>query len=247
MSAYSGFAAHYDNFTQNVDYARRADYILELAAKFGHTPRQVLDVACGTGSFTLEFAKRGLDVIGVDISADMLAVARARTDKSDILFLQQDMCQLDLYGTVDTAVCMLDGVNHIADEDDVDRFFGRMALFVEPGGLFIFDANTLYKHREILACNCFVYEHDTAVCIWRNNLLDDNATVEISLDIFEEADGVYRRYCEDFEQRAYTPEFFKQTLLKNGFDTLGVFDDLSMRELKDDSQRMIVVARKRPD
>ena len=130
---------------RNVSYQKRADYFLQLIEKFGSSGPIVLDLACGTGSLSMELAQRGCDVIGVDASEDMLSVAQEKAMEHpewDILYLCQSMTELDLFGTVDTTICALDSINHLTDPRQVQQTFQKVSLFTAPGGLFLFDANT---------------------------------------------------------------------------------------------------------
>ena len=117
MSSYNVFSLFYDSFTKDVKYRERTDYILRLFEKFDRKPTLMLDLACGTGNFSTEFARRGIEVIGVDISEDMLAVANEKNLELEqpVLYLCQPAEELELYGTVDGAVCLLDSLNHITD------------------------------------------------------------------------------------------------------------------------------------
>ena len=206
----------------------------------------MLDLACGSGSLSLELSARGCDVIGVDGSADMLAVARekAADEGQNVLFLCQDMRQLDLYGTVDTAVCMLDSLSHILHTDDLREIFRRLGLFIAPDGLLLFDVNTPYKHAHVLGDNAFVYERDEFVCTWRNRYLPATHEVEMALDFFlEEEDGTYSRYTDTVRERAYSLQTWKSLLTEAGFDLLGVYDERSFTTPGDDAQRWVLVAR----
>ena len=158
--AYQAFASYYDRLIGNeVDYRARARYFDALIRRYADTPEQnlLLDLACGTGSLSVELSAIGYDVIGVDASAEMLAEAAAK-GRGKILFLCQAFDTLDLYGTVGAVVCALDSLNHITDAAALEAAFARVALFTAPGGVFVFDVNTPYKHREILADNTFVYD-----------------------------------------------------------------------------------------
>ena len=149
MLSYSYFADFYDNLTNNVHYERYGEYILQLAEKYNHNMGITLDLACGTGSLTLWLKKKGVDIYGIDASAEMLSVAQEKALESDIsgmLFLRQKMQNIDLYGTIDTCICTLDSINHITNKDDVQKTFSRVSFFMNPEALFIFDVNTLYKH-----------------------------------------------------------------------------------------------------
>ena len=168
--SYDLFADYYDRLMEDADYPSRTDYLLSLFEKHDRRPSLLLDTACGTGSFSLAFAARGIEVIGADPAPSMLAVARERADRAgaDILFLCQSAAGLELYGTVDGAVCCMDSLNHITDFGEFQRSLARIALFLEPGRLFIFDMNTPYKHRELLADNTFVYELEDLYLVWQN-------------------------------------------------------------------------------
>lgn len=247
MSSYSFFAKYYDELTQNVEYSRRADYFSALLLSCGFESGTVLDLACGTGSLTVELAKHGYDMIGVDASGDMLCQAQNKAFESGVspMFLCQRMQELDLYGTVDAAVCSLDSINHLTDEKDVKRTFERLRLFVAPGGVFIFDVNTVYKHRNVLGDNAFVYEYPDVFCVWQNSFNGQDNTVDIALDFFENCGETYKRRSENFSERAYEIDFLKSLLDKAGFDTEFVFDDMSREPLRADSQRAVIAARRR--
>ena len=248
MSGYSFFSSVYDTLTENVNYAARADYIADLLADNGIKGGILLDLACGTGTLSIEMADKGFEVIGVDSSADMLSVAmnNAYESEKNILFLCQQMQQLDLYGTINAAICTLDSINHLTDPADVQKTFDKVSLFTEPGGIFIFDINTVYKHREVLADNTFVYDTDDVYCVWQNSLDKETDTVQIDLDIFEQLeDGVYERMQESFCERAYPLPLIKEMLYKAGFETVAVYDELSREEPKETSERLFVIARKK--
>ena len=207
MSAkYTAFAGFYDGLTQNVDYKKRAAYIAELLGRIGHNPGLTLDLACGTGSLTIELCRLGFDIFGADGSQDMLSIAQQKAcgEGLDILFLRQKMQELDLYGTIDTCVCTLDSLNHLTVKSDVQKAFDKVSLFMNPGGVFLFDVNTVYKHREILGGNTFIYDTADVYCVWQNALDRDRDTVHITLDFFEREGALYRRSGERFSERAYS-------------------------------------------
>ncbi len=248
MSGYGLFSNVYDTLTENVNYAARADYIADLLTEHGITGGILLDLACGTGTLSIEMAKKGFEVIGVDASADMLSVAmnNAYASGKNVLFLCQQMQQLDLYGTINAAICTLDSINHLTDPEDVQLTFDKVSLFTEQGGIFIFDINTVYKHREILADNTFVYDLDEVYCVWQNTLDSETDTVQIDLDIFEMLeDGAYERTQESFCERAYPLDEIKTMLEKADFEMLKVYDELTKDEPKENSERLFIIARKK--
>lgn len=247
MLSYSYFADFYDNLTNNVHYERYGEYILQLAEKYNHNMGITLDLACGTGSLTLWLKKKGVDIYGIDASAEMLSVAQEKALDSDIsgmLFLRQKMQNIDLYGTIDTCICTLDSINHITNKDDVQKTFSKVSFFMNPEALFIFDVNTLYKHQKVLGNNTFVYDTSKVYCVWQNSLCRDNRTVDISLDFFQRDGDIYRRYSENFMERAYTHTEICEMLEKAGFRLLDVFGEMSFDKPTETSQRNFYIAKK---
>jgi ubiquinone/menaquinone biosynthesis C-methylase UbiE len=244
MSGYRSFSRFYDNLTFNVDYEKRADYIQSVLSLYGHDAGLTLDLACGTGSLTLAMKRRGVDIFGVDGSREMLseAMAKACDAGESILYLCQPMERLDLYGTIDTCICTLDSLNHITDPAVLQRVFDRVGLFMNPGGMFVFDVNTVYKHQKILADNTFVYDTDDVYCVWQNSL-EENNIVKIELDLFERDGEAYCRTCESFCERAYEIDELKQMLAAAGFETLAVYHDMTTEPLHEDSDRAVFAAR----
>lgn len=245
MPSYDSFARFYDGLMEDAEYGKRCEYILELAKRFNHKMGRTLDLACGTGSLTRELKKQGVDVFGVDASVDMLTEAMQKSveEELDIFFVNQEMQSLDLGEQVDTCVCTLDSLNHIVDIDELRQAFCGVSQSLRQGGLFVFDVNTVYKHREVLGDNAFVFENDEVFCAWQNELCEDNV-VNIYLDFFENDGEAYYRYQENFSERAYSDEQLRALLQNAGFEVVGVYDDLSFEPPKSTSQRVIYAVRK---
>lgn len=245
--SYENFAAVYDALQTNVDYAARTEYLTELFKKYDRLPTLLLDVACGTGGFSYLFAEKGIDVIGADPSPEMLGVARDKFANAgkDALLLCQSAEELDLYGTVDGAICCLDSLNHIIDEDEFKRSIARIALFLEPERLFVFDLNTEYKHKEVLSGKTFAVETEQVFCVWQNSECDDDGIVDISLDFFcENDDGTYERSSEDFSERAYSHEFIEECITKAGLEIVDVLGDMSFDAPKPNEERVFYITRR---
>lgn len=247
MSGYGDFAYYYDVLTENVDYESRCDYIYNLLADNGVGKGILLDLACGTGTLSMLLAEKGYEVIGVDASEDMLSIAQEKKYESgsDLLFLCQKMEELDLFGTINAAVCTLDSINHVTDEKTVREIFRRVSLFMEDKGIFIFDVNTPYKHRAVLGNNTFVYDMDEVYCVWQNETDEDMLTT-VSLDIFEkdEETDAYYKYSEQFQERGYELSFFEKLLKENKFELIGIYEEMTASPVKADTQRAVFVARK---
>lgn len=243
---YNIFADFYDELMYDVDYKKRTSYLMKLFKKYGSAPTLLLDAACGTGGFSNEFASRGVEVIGADMSEEMLNIARnsAMEKENDILFLCQKLEELDLYGTVDGVVCCLDSLNHITDYNTLCKAIKRISLFLEKDKLFIFDLNTEYKHREILGDNVFVMDRESVYCVWANQFNPKNNKTDIMLDFFVKENDKYSRFSEEFSERAYTPEQIEKALQKAGLEIVGIFDDMTENPVSDTTERAIYVTRK---
>ena len=239
---YEAFSNVYDKLMQNVDYKKRTEYLISIFKRFDKIPTLMLDLACGTGGFTEQFLNSGIDVIGVDASEDMLNIAHERLPQC--LLLNQKAEELDLFGTVDGAVCLMDSLNHITDYDGFCKAIERTALFLEKDRLFVFDVNTEYKHKNILGNNSFVMEGNGVFCTWQNET-DQNVVTEIMLDFFiEQESGEYLRFSEDFCERAYTKPQIENALNSAGLEIVAILDDMTFIEPKKTSERLYYVTRK---
>lgn len=246
IDSYSDFARFYDSLMEDARYPERAAYMLEVCKRYAHEPGLCLDLACGTGSLTRMLYQLGINVFGADGSADMLTVAASQAAEKglNIPFICQDMRELSLAQPVDTCVCTLDSINHLTEPEDVQQTFLHLSENMNPGGLFVFDVNTPYKHREVLGNNAFTIENDTVFCAWQN-VTEDGYLTEILLDFFEEQeDGSYRRYSEQFCERAYGDAQLRVMLSNAGFEVLGCFGDLTFEAPAQDEQRIIYIAKK---
>ncbi len=249
MSVYGEFAVFYDELTGNVDYAAISDFLHKALLKY-HIPDGILlDLACGTGNICEAFAKIGYEMIGVDGSEDMLSEALDKKVSSgaDIIYLCQKMQELDLYGTVDAAFCTLDSLNHLSNIRELQLVLNRVSLFLNPGGIFIFDCNTLYKHQKVLASNTFVYDCDEVYCVWQNTLIDQN-TVQIHLDIFrqdEEDDEVFYRSEEEFCETAYSDSEIVACLEAAGLELMERYDDYTDSPPSETTQRIVYIVKKK--
>lgn len=241
--SYGVFASFYDALTPDVRYDEYAAYVDGIIKKYVPNAKIVLDAACGTGNMTVRLAEKGYDMIGVDLSAEMLNAAKEKSGK-DILYLCQDLTELDLYGTIDACVCALDSLNHIESEEKLLNVFEKISLFMNNGGVFIFDLNTLYKHREILSENTFVYDLENVFCVWQNFFNNDDSSVDIELDFFERQGNVYKRYFESFSEYYYSGETVVKLLEASGFELVGHFDSLSFEKPTQKSERTVFIARK---
>ena len=248
MSIYSAMAQHYDAFTDDVPYAAWAEYVQAIFRKFNVAPKLVLDLACGTGNLTVELAKAGYEMIGVDMSAEMLSEAMQKSSDLEVcpLFLKQRMETLDLYGTVDAVVCGLDSINYLTTPNALDAAFSRVSLFLEDNGLFVFDVNTEKKFQTI-DMQAYVRESDTCFCVWQADYTAKTRLMEYYLDFFVQSeDGRYDRYSEHHTERMYPTQELKDALERHEMCLEAVFGELSFDAPSAESDRIFLVARRLP-
>ena len=246
---YGLLAPIYDKLNADIDYEAWGDFIEGIFHEHSAArPELVLDLGCGTGSMTLELAKRGYDMTGVDISAEMLDVARERAEKSGfgdkILWLLQDMREFELYGTVDAAVCCLDSLNHLTEPKDLTACLKLVRNYLIPDGLFIFDVNGKYKFENVYGSSSYVYEQEGSFCVWQNYYNPKTKLSDFYITLFSEnKDGSYSRYDEEQRERMYTLRSLKSALLRVGFEFIGAYSDFDFSEGGDESERIYIVAR----
>ncbi len=244
---YNDFAGFYDELMNDADYSYRAAHLFDLFGKHDRMPTLLLDLCCGTGKFSNHFAKNGVSVIGVDLSPEMLSVARENSanDGQDVLYLCQNATELDLYGTVDGAICCMDSLNHIIDYGDLCAALAKVSLFLEKDRLFIFDVNTLYKHEQVLGDQVFIRDGEDVYCVWSNEYDPETHITDMELDFFvPEEDGRYIRSGESITERAYTEKELRDALTAAGLETVAVYDDYSFDPLHEKSERAVYVTRK---
>lgn len=247
-TCYENFAPFYDELTGNIDYEKRGHYFHSIMKRYQKEKGILLDLACGTGSLSEFFARLNYDVVGVDASEEMLSVAMEKKFEtgSDVVYLRQRMEELDLFGTVDIVLCVLDSLNHITDPETLGNVFERISLFLNEDALFIFDMNTVYKHDRILGNETFVYDADSVYCVWQNRLLPEHI-VEIELDLFQydEENDCYYRSQESFSERAYSRETVLSFLTRAGFELLEEYEGDTFSPPGPETQRTVYVARNR--
>ena len=246
MSSYSFLAEFYDELTRDVPYDRIADFYEKVWDSYGVKPATVLDLACGTGSITRILSQRGYELISTDASPEMLSVLMDKCAGLDgavpPLVLNQSMTELDLYDVVSAAVCTLDGINYVP-EDKLDEVFHRLRLFIEPGGVLIFDINSPYK---LLSQDGQVYidETENVYCVWRPELSDDRRRLTYGMDIFIRDGEEWLREQEEHTEYIHSTDMLAAKLRENGFTEIRLYGDLSEDKPKKDEQRIFISARR---
>jgi len=249
MDAYQSFAKVYDTFMDNIPYDIWCEYIVELLTEYEITGGLVLELGCGTGNMTKRLSDKGYDMIGVDASAEMLEAATQKqsVSRSQILYLQQDMCEFELYGTVRAVVSICDCVNYILEEEKLLQMFRLVNNYLDPQGVFLFDLNTVYKYEKLMGDATIAENREEGSFIWENyyDKLKKLNVYELTLFIPEnqEREGYYRKYEEVHYQRAYTLSEIRELLERAGMEYVAAYDACSHEYPKKESERIYIIAR----
>lgn len=238
MEAYSGFAQVYDFLMKDVDYDEWVDYIEAIYRREGLKPNTILEIACGTGNITNRLAKKGYDIVGVDISNEMLTFAKNKAYNIGVYvkYLNQDMRELYYNKKLDSILCLCDGFNYILEENDLLAIFKRIYSLLKEDGLFIFDISSYYKLSVILGNNVYAESFENVSYIWENYFDDVNGICELDLTIFKRKNELFERYQESHYQRAYKATEIYGMLKKIGFKNICMYKAFTFEnpEVEDD-------------
>ncbi len=276
MEAYTDFAYVYDTFMDETPYEKWRDFIVGTIEKYGiskpvkgklpiketeasgqeavqnslkEEQNLILDLGCGTGTLTEMLADAGYDMIGVDNSPDMLELAMEKRDSRghETLYLLQDMRKLELYGTVGTVISVCDSLNYILQEEELLQVFKRVENYLFPGGLFLFDFNTVYKYAEVMGDMTVAENRETCSFIWENSYYPEEEVNEYEVTVFVREGGAsskcYRKFSETHYQRGYTEEQMRRLLEAAGMKIELVLDADTLAETTDKSERIYMAAR----
>ena len=243
MDAYTSFAQVYDLFMDNVPYEMWGEYLAQLFKEYGIEEGLLLDLGCGTGKLTRIMAEKGYDMIGVDYSYEMLDIAKSESEES-ILYLLQDMREFELYGTVRGIYSACDCMNYILEEDELRSVFKLVNNYLDPGGVFVFDVNTPYKYRELLAENTIAENRDEGSFIWENYFDEDEQINEYDLTLYiKEEDGRFIRFEETHFQRCYELSMIRRLLEEAGLEFVAMYDAYTKEPVSEESEKVLFVAR----
>lgn len=244
MEAYTDFAALYDRFMEETPYDDWCGFLVDKFNKYGINDGLVCELGAGTGAMTRRLRDKGYDMIGIDNSDSMLAVAREHEKDDSILYLCQDMREFELYGTVGAVVSICDSINYITEPEELCEVFKLCNNYLDPSGILIFDFNTKYKYREVIGETTIAQTDDDASFIWDNYYDEESAINQYDITFFtKEGSGLYRRFDETHFQRGYDLEEIKALLSKAGMVFLEAIDADTFGETEATSERIFVVAR----
>ncbi len=240
--SFGAIAPFYDRVMERVPYQQWADYVDLLVRHWDGSRRRVLDLACGTGTVALELARRGSEVVGVDLSAPMLAVAEAKAAAAglSVHWVRQNMASLALAPAFDLVVCLFDSLNYLLELSELEAAFCGVRQAMVPGALFIFDVNTelaleleLFTQEEM--------EPDAPVRLrWKSRY--DRAARISTVDMeFHLDDG--RVVHETHRERAYSFDELRGAVEAAGLRTLAVYDAYTFNLPRKRSDRVFYVCR----
>lgn len=244
-NSYAYFAEFYDTLTQNISYKSRGKYFYKLLKTLNKPDGILLDLGCGTGSLSEVMSDFSYDVIGIDASNEMLSIAITKKDisKKNILYICQPMENINLYGTVDVCICALDTLNHITDKNNLQKVFNKVSLFLNPDGVFIFDVNTIYKHKNILANNTFIYDFDDVYCVWQNSYSNPHI-ININLDIFaRQKNNIYEKFTEQFDERAYSHDEICEFINNTDLSLVDFYHEDTLEKPIEKTERIVYVVK----
>lgn len=245
METYSGFAKVYDMFMDNIPYEEWSTYLIGILTEYGINDGLLLDLGCGTGNITELLADAGYDMIGIDNSDEMLNVALEKREASgnDILYLNQDMREFELYGTVRAVVSICDSMNYILEEEELLAVFKLVNNYLDINGIFIFDLNTISKYESI-GDSVIAENREGGSFIWENTYYEDEQINEYDLTLFiSDEQGKYDKYIENHLQRGYRLETVKELLTEAGLEFVAAYDAFTREPVREDSERIYMIAR----
>lgn len=246
---YERFAHVYDFLMKDAPYEKWLYMLISRMDRYQIDGREGLDLACGTGEFTIELAKYGFTVSGVDLSGEMLAIAGAKALEQGlgIPFFQQNMAELDGLGEYDFVTIFCDSLNYIREEKDIPRTFNRVHSHLKEGGLFMFDVHSVYKMEHVFQNHTFAVNDEEVSYIWDCFPGEEPYSVEHDLSFFvlDRENGLYDRFDEFHYQRTYPVDQYKKWLVNSGYELLEVLSDLEEQPVHEKTERILFIARKK--
>ncbi len=247
MESYGDFAELYDQLMYDIDYKEWFDYIEKIFKRDGKKPKNILEMACGTGSLTKHFCEANYNVTCFDLSEEMLTVAYSKLSSyRNVDILRQDMIDFFLNKKkYDAIIAACDSINYITDDQDLLKVFKNAYDHLEDGGMFIFDINSYYKLKNIIGKNIFVQDTDDIFYIWDNEFIEDEEICNFYLTFFVKQDELYSRFDEMHRERAYKTEDIEDMLKKIGFKDIFIYDAFSFENIERNSERIFFIASKK--
>ena len=247
MQSYDALSAVYDLFADDFDHPKWAEYYRALLRRAGVEANSLVDAGCGTGLMTVELARAGARVVGVDVSEGMLRAAAERLRREGVraMLAHEDMCLLSVPRPVDAVICACDGVNYLLSAERARAFFRAARAAIRPGGALAFDRSSRYKLEHVLGNGFFGEERDEAAYLWQNRLDEKRHILRMDITFFvRETDGRYRRFEEEHEQRAHSAAELTAWLEAESFQNVEVFGNQTFDPPGAEEERLHFLARR---
>jgi len=243
--SFASIAPYYDILMKGIAYREWVDYTLELFKRAGHSPRRLLDLACGTGTATLELVRRGFEVVALDRSPDMLDVFRKKKKAQEVEILEGKMEDFRLPHPVDAVTCYFDSINYLTEERALKHCFESVHRALASKGIFVFDMNTIYGLEKVWGTNTLVREIDNIFSVWKSVYDAARHLSTLYLTMFVRNGTSYERIDEVHTERAYPLGDVAEMLKRAGFSKVEIFAHMTTSSFLDISSRVMVVAEKR--
>ncbi len=248
MNQYKDFAFVYDELMNEVDYNKWVEYVEAIIDKKEAKVQNILELACGTGNLTIPLTKKNYDIAAIDISEEMLSVAREKAEKEgvELVLLQQDISELDFdIPNLDCILCACDGFNYLTYDDEIENVFEKSYELLKDDGIFIFDISSFYKLSTVLGNNMYGENREDIAYMWQNMFDPEENLVEMQLAFFvKNEEDTFDKFEETHLQRAYTEREMKKMLKMVGFKDISVYGDFTLESPKEDAQRIFFACKK---
>lgn len=246
MEAYNEFAYIYDELMNDFDYEKWAGYINSIFKKYKKDPKNILEMACGTGNLTYHLAREGYRLTAFDLSEEMLAQAYKKLGRyKNVELLNLDMIEFDLNKKYDSVISICDSINYILEEEDLASSFENVYRHLEEDGIFIFDINSYYKLKNIIGNNTFINDQEETFYTWQNFYDDEVNICDFFLTFFvREKDGKYSRFEEEHSEKAYKIKEIVRLLKEAGFKNIDYYEGFTFDGVVEKTQRINFVALK---
>lgn len=243
MNAYIEFARIYDELMEDIDYCSWMKFVKYTLDEYNKKPRDVLEMACGTGNFTRLLCEEDYNITAFDLSEDMLSIAYDKLDTyRNIRLIKQDMVRFNINKEFDMVISVCDSINYITNYSELVKTFDNVYSHLRAGGVFIFDVNSHYKLKKVIGNNTFVEDKEDVFYVWENEYDDVHDICEFYITFFVKEQGLYKRFDEVHVEKAYASSDIENALRKSGFSVINVYNGYSRELVKDDTERLTYFA-----
>lgn len=244
---YNKFAYVYDHLMKDAPYSEWVSITEAIIEKYHISPKQIVDLGCGTGNIALPLRQSGYQMVGIDLSADMLSIAHDKMAAKNLSFplIQQDMREFNLPNKAELIISYCDSLNYLDGIEDVKQTFIQVNKHLSSGGYFIFDMHSPYKILQIYNQNTFAWNDEDISVIWLPEVDENELIVEHDLTFFvKDSEACYEKFNEVHRQQTYSIKSVRKLLIDIGFEIIDIFGDFQLQPVNETTERIFYVARK---